>query len=100
MLERFRSKFPGGFKAFPYGMLIDGNDPGFIDVAPLSKYLIIHARSFQHFKKSSSSRSFIFSRDCLEADIKFGGKVITFFFVNHFKSMMGERSETKQRRLD
>ena len=99
VLERFRSEFLGGFRAFPHGMLVDGNDPRFIDVAILSKHPIVHARSYQHLKLTPESRSFIFSRDCLEADIDFGGKTVT-LFVNHFKSMIGGRPATRQRRLD
>lgn len=99
VLERLRNQFLGGFKSFPHVMLIDGNDPRFIDVAILSKHPIIHARSYLHLKKSPRSRSFIFSRDCLEADIDFDGNIIT-FYVNHFKSMLGGRGHTRKRRLD
>ena len=98
VLQRFRSKFLGGFKAFPHLMLVDGNDPRFIDVAVLSKQPIVHARSYRQRKSSPSSRSFIFSRDCLEVDIDFNGTRIT-LFGNHFKSMIGGRSKTKKRRL-
>ncbi|MHC4401664.1 MAG: endonuclease/exonuclease/phosphatase family protein [Planctomycetota bacterium] len=98
VLERFRSQFLGGFRAFPHVMLVDGNDPRFIDVAMLSKHPIVHARSYQHLKSSPRSRSFVFSRDCLEADVDFSGNLIT-FYVNHFKSMLGGRASTRRRRL-
>lgn len=98
VLQRFRTKFLGGFKAFPHLMLVDGNDPRFIDVAVLSKHPVVHARSYRQRKSSPSAHSFIFSRDCLEVDIDFGGKRLT-LFGNHFKSMIGGRSKTKKRRL-
>lgn len=98
VLERFRSQFLGGFRAYPHVMLVDGNDPRFIDVAILSKHPIVHARSYQHLKNSPRARSFIFSRDCLEVDIDFGGTLIS-LFGNHFKSMIGGRAGTRSRRL-
>ena len=98
VLQRFRTKFLGGFKAFPHLMLVDGNDPRFIDVAVISKHPVVHARSYRQRKSSPSAHSFIFSRDCLEVDIDFGGKRLT-LFGNHFKSMIGGRSKTKKRRL-
>lgn len=98
VLERFRNEFLGGFREFPHMMLVDGNDPRFIDVAILSRHPIVHVRSFQHLKASPQSRSFVFSRDCLEADIDFGGMTIT-LYVNHFKSMIGGRANTRPKRL-
>ena len=98
VLKRFRSGFLGGYRAFPNALLIDGNDPRYIDVALLSRHPIVHARSHQSLKASPQSRSFIFSRDCLEVDIDFGGIEVT-LYVNHFKSMLGGRSYTKKRRL-
>lgn len=98
VLKRFRSEYLGGSRAYPHTMLVDGNDPRRIDVAILSKYPIEHARSYQHLKSSPRSRSYVFSRDCLEVDVNLGGTLIT-LFVNHFKSMMGGRAQTKKRRL-
>jgi endonuclease/exonuclease/phosphatase family metal-dependent hydrolase len=98
VLKRFRTDFLGGFGAFPHVMLVDGNDPRFIDVAILSRHPIIRARSHQQVKASPQARSFVFSRDCLEADIDFEGKVVT-LFANHFKSMIGGRPQTREKRL-
>ncbi len=97
-LKSFRNKFLGGFKAYPHVALIGGNDPRLIDVAVLSKYPIIHARSYQHVKETPQKRNFIFSRDCLEVDISIYGKPVT-LYVNHFKSMNGRRAATRSRRL-
>jgi endonuclease/exonuclease/phosphatase family metal-dependent hydrolase len=98
VLKRFRTGFLGGFSAYPHVMLVDGNDPRFIDVAILSRYPIMHARSYQHVKTSPQARAFVFSRDCLEADINLDGKTIT-VFANHFKSMIGGRDKTREKRL-
>jgi endonuclease/exonuclease/phosphatase family metal-dependent hydrolase len=97
VVKRFRSKYLGGFKAFPHVAIIDGNDPRLIDVGIISRYPIVHLRSYHHLKKSPQSRSYIFSRDCLEVDIDVDGNLIT-LFINHLKSMMGGRSKTKERR--
>lgn len=99
VLERFRSEFLGGTKAYPHAMLIDGNDPRYIDVAVLSRHPIVHVRSYQENKLTPTSRTFIFSRDCLEVDVQIEGKTLT-LFVNHFKSMMGGRDQTKEKRLN
>ncbi len=99
-LKRFRSKhIDGGSRTYPYLALIDGNDPRLIDVAVMSKYPISRIRTHQHVRKSPTSRSYIFSRDCLEVDIEVDGRILT-LFVQHYKSMIGGRSQTKQRRLD
>ena len=98
VLKRFRSQFLGGFRAFPHALVIDGNDPRFIDVAVLSRHPILHARSHQSSKSSPRSRSFIFSRDCLEIDVDFAGNLLT-LYINHLKSMIGGRSRTRNRRL-
>ena len=98
VVKRFRTRYLGGFRAYPHVVVVDGNDPRLIDVAVISRYPIVHARSYQQMKESPRKRSFIFSRDCLEVDVKFHGIVIT-LFVNHFKSMVGGRSRTRARRL-
>ena len=98
VLKRFRSKYLGGSKAYPYLVLVDANDPRLIDVAVMSRHPIIHVRSHQERKESPRKRGFIFSRDCLELDISFrGGGTIT-LFVNHLKSMMEGRARTRPRR--
>jgi endonuclease/exonuclease/phosphatase family metal-dependent hydrolase len=97
VLERFRNEFLGGAKAYPHLMLVEGNDPRFINVALMSRYPIVHARSYRHLK--STSRSELFSRDCLETDIQLDQGTIT-LYINHFKSMAGGREATRLRRLN
>lgn len=99
-LKTFRSRhINGGTRAYPYAALIDGNDPRRIDVAVLSRYPISRIRTHQHLKETPRSRKYIFSRDCLEVDVDVGSKTLT-LFVQHYKSMMGGRDETRQRRLE
>ena len=97
VLKRFRADYLGGFKEFPHAVLIEGNDPRLIDVAVLSRLPIEHVRTYHHVKESPTKRSFVFSRDCLEVDVRAGNKVIT-LFVNHLKSMLGGRAQTRARR--
>ncbi len=94
-LKRFRNVHAGGTKLYEFALSIDGNDPRFIDVAVLSKYPIVHARSYANLRKG---RSALFSRDCLEIDVLIGSETLT-LFVQHYKSMMGGRSRTRQRRV-
>lgn len=91
-LKNFNANFLGG--KYKYKMLIDGNDPRLIDVALLSKYPFDYAQTHQ-FRRSGSS--YIFSRDCLEVALTINGKTLH-LFVNHFKSMVGGRTETAARR--
>lgn len=91
-LKNFNANFLGG--KYKYKMLIDGNDPRLIDVAVLSKYPFDYAQTHQ-FRRTS--KSYIFSRDCLEVALTINGKPLH-LFVNHFKSMMGGRAETAARR--
>lgn len=93
VLRRFRNEFLKN-KGYTHTLLVDGNDPRHIDVAILSKVPIVHARSYHHLRSGSS---FTFSRDCLEVDVEKDGKRLT-LFVNHLKSMMGGRAQTKARR--
>lgn len=95
VLRRFRSKYLGGHKAFPYAALLDCEDPRHIDVAVLSKLPIVHVRSHMHMRNSKNRP--LFSRDCLEVDVLAGKKTVT-LFVNHLKSMMGGRKKTSKKR--
>jgi endonuclease/exonuclease/phosphatase family metal-dependent hydrolase len=97
-LKRFRSKFLGGFPAYEYVAGIDGNDyRRLIDVAVLSKRPITRVRSHQHVPDSVESGTGLFSRDCLEVDIDVDGTTVT-LFVNHLKSMIETREETREKR--
>ena len=96
VLKRFRSDYLGGRRAYPYGVVIDGNDPRRIDVAVLSKLPITSARTWQHLPFGSW---YVFSRDCLEVDVAMpDGSTLT-VYNNHFKSMIGGRSQTKAKRV-
>ncbi len=99
-LKRFRSHhIHRGSRTYPYIALVDGNDPRLIDVAVLSKLPITRIRTHQHVRRTARSRSYIFSRDCLEVDVAVGDKTLT-LFVQHYKSMIGGRAQTRQRRMD
>jgi endonuclease/exonuclease/phosphatase family metal-dependent hydrolase len=92
---------------------IDGNDPRGIDVGLMVRagldVEIINIRT--HFDEASTSgavrrgssrelgyvaENFLFSRDCLEVDIKANGKILT-FLVNHFKSQDGKPASIERR---
>jgi endonuclease/exonuclease/phosphatase family metal-dependent hydrolase len=90
-LKSFQSQF---IKQYPFQYLIDGNDPRFIDVGVLSKLEAIVMATHQ-FDKNGNTK--IFSRDCLEVEYNINGTPFT-LFVNHFKSMLGGRAETMNRR--
>jgi len=96
VLDRFNSYYLGGMK-YAYRALIDSFDPRAIDVAVLSRYPISALRSHRE-ERNTSNTAFLFSRDCLEVDVQIGGKTLT-LYLNHFKSMMGGRDETRARRV-
>jgi endonuclease/exonuclease/phosphatase family metal-dependent hydrolase len=82
---------------YRYLLVIDGNDPRLIDVGILSRYPFASIRTHQ-FQRTSSGRAYIFSRDCLEVDIQIASDTRLPIFVNHFKSMIGGRDETMNKR--
>jgi predicted extracellular nuclease len=94
VLKRFRSLYLGGRSVYPYALSIDGNDPRLIDVAILSKHPIVHIRSHQERRGGGS---YIFSRDCLEVDLRIGERTLT-LFVNHLKSMLDKADPRHGRR--
>ncbi len=100
VLDRFVSRYLPR-EGYDNRLLIDGNDPRQIDVAILSRYPIVSTRTNRHLRanRNGSRTVDLFSRDCLVADVEIKGHSLT-LYVNHFKSMMGGRPETKARRLE
>ncbi|MCB9684776.1 MAG: endonuclease/exonuclease/phosphatase family protein [Alphaproteobacteria bacterium] len=102
-LKQFRDRFLGGRDAWPHALVIDGNDQRRIDVGLLSRFPIVHARSWQHLLGGDGQP--VFDRDCLEADVEVPGLGVLTLFVNHFKSMRAEtddapgRAVTRPRRV-
>ena len=94
-LKDFNAEFLSSL-GYRYKYLIDGNDPRLIDVAILSKYEADFIKTHQ-FKRTKDNKAYVFSRDCLEAQFTVEGNTFT-LFVNHFKSMMEGRDESKARR--
>ena len=92
-LKSFQSDFLG---VYPFQYLIDANDPRLIDVGVLSKFEARHLVTHQFDKKGKAR---IFSRDCLELEFDVQGTPLT-LFVNHFKSMLGGRTQTMARRKE
>lgn len=82
--------------AYPYALLIDSRDFRQIDVAVLSKFPIIGARSHVDDldpEPDDPDRPWLFSRDCAEVQLALGpqaridaGSDRLTVFVNHFKS--------------
>ncbi len=97
VLDRFNSRYLGGMK-YRHRMLIDAFDPRKINVAVISRYPIIKARTYRQ-ERNNNNTNWLFSRGCLEVDIDIEGKILT-LYVNHFKSMMGGRKKTKERRKE
>lgn len=97
VLDRFNSRYLGG-EQYRHRLVIDSHDPRGIDVAILSRHPIVAARSYRH-ERNAANTAPLFSRDCLVAEFNVSGKSLT-LYVNHFKSMMEGRAETKSKRVE
>jgi endonuclease/exonuclease/phosphatase family metal-dependent hydrolase len=85
-----------GSRKFKCEMLIDGNDPRGIDVALLSNFPL---RGMQTHIFDGTTRSRIFSRDCLEVVLEMPDGVSLHVLCNHFKSRgYGEQAASDARR--
>ena len=96
-LDHFNSLYLGGLR-YQHRILIDSHDPRHIDVAVLSRLPIVSIRTCRH-ERNDQGNEFRFSRDCLVVDADSNGKTLT-LFVNHFKSMLGGRDQTKKKRVE
>ncbi len=100
VLDAFTSKYFAD-AGYDHRVVIHGNDLRNIDVAVLSRLPITRLRTWRHLR---SNRAALFSRDMLEADIQVPGadglpRTLT-LFVNHLKSMIGGRAQTRDRRME
>ncbi len=101
VLDRFNSRYLGG-RGYRHRMVIDGNDPRAIDVAVLSRFPIASVTSYRQ-ERNAANTATLFSRDCLEVEIAIpvdaaGASKPFRVYVNHFKSLIGGRDNTKARR--
>ncbi len=92
-LKKFRDQYLGGREAWPHAIVIDGNDPRRIDVGVLSRFPIVHVRSWQHLWSTRADAP-RFNRDCLEVDVYEPGMGIVTLYINHFKSMRAPNRST------
>jgi endonuclease/exonuclease/phosphatase family metal-dependent hydrolase len=107
ILRDFNRRHLGNMYAFQ--VLIEGNDPRYIDVGLLSKLPVGAITSFQAAVHRQQPDERVFSRDLLEVEILNAGRTRTLFtiFNNHLKSHFGDdddqgrgkiRNDTRRRR--
>ncbi len=86
--------------AYPYAMVIDGNDPRGIDVGVLSKFPLgaIHTHRFEPEGSPPTARTF--SRDCLELEVMVTRAKPFRLYVNHFKSQIGGGEDRRKQQAD
>ena len=96
ILSDFNSQMLGS-RRFKYPMLIDANDPRGIDVGILSKFEIVNITTHMFDKDSKGT---IFSRDCLEIELKLPDGRPLYFLCNHLKSQgYGAKAANDAKRL-
>ncbi|ELS53085.1 endonuclease/exonuclease/phosphatase family protein [Streptomyces viridochromogenes] len=99
-LQRFNEQIVGGSadgKAYPYSMLIDGNDTRGIDIGVLSRYPIRSVRPHIFDPHPDGSGNPLFSRDCPEFEIEIdAGKKPLWLLGNHLKSKSNDNPKLRQ----
>jgi predicted extracellular nuclease len=95
-LFQFNRKYLGK-NAYPYYLVVDGNDQRQIDVGFLSRWPIKSLATHQHVPKAiTDRRKKVFSRDCLAVTFDIQGKELT-IFNNHLTSRISDPDGTKRR---
>lgn len=97
-LDTFQKKYMGK-DAYPYSVLIEGNDGRGIDVGVLSKYPIIKAYTHRDysFNIPRKKEKGFFSRDLLETIIRITPQYEIKFFATHAKSKRGGEAADRKR---
>jgi endonuclease/exonuclease/phosphatase family metal-dependent hydrolase len=85
-LKQFRDRYLGGRNAYPYVVVLEGNDSRGIEVGVLSRLPVTHIRSWQHMVDPASHHP-VFNRDCLEVDVHHPDHGTLTLYANHLKSM-------------
>ena len=96
VLKSFNKEHLNG--VYPHVVLIEGNDPRFIDIALLSKYPLGAITSFQTAVHRDNPQERVFSRDLLEVEIldKSRSKKLFTIYNNHLKSHFGDEISQKE----
>jgi endonuclease/exonuclease/phosphatase family metal-dependent hydrolase len=97
VLDRFCTRYLND-KGYLYKTLIDSHDLRHIDVAFISKFPVVSINTHRH-ERNAKNNSWLFSRDLLEVVFSINGILLT-VYINHFKSMIGGREETRSRRME
>ncbi len=100
-LESFNNEMLGT-KKFAFNISLDGNDDRGIDVGLLSKFKIKNIRTHIFDKEKATSKTYIFSRDCLEIELEMPDKKPLHVLCNHFKSKgysLSRASADKRRKV-
>jgi endonuclease/exonuclease/phosphatase family metal-dependent hydrolase len=94
-LAAFNSDLLGAGR-FREAMVIDGNDPRGIDVGVLTN---LHISGLRTHIYDGPANSRVFSRDCLQVEMKLASGRAFHLLCNHFKSKSGGEAATDGRRL-